>query len=498
MFDLMFDGLLMLFRVEVGLALVIGMIVGLIVGAVPGLTSSIGIALFIPITYGMDPLVALVFFAGLDTAACYGGAIPAILLRIPGTPGAICTTLDGAPMAEQGHAVAALKIAAAASAAGAFVGALFLLFLSPPLARLALSFGPSEIFWLNVLGLSTVAMLVSDDPLKGLIAATLGLLLGTVGTDAVTGFERFTFGSLNLIEGLPTAIVLVGMFALPAAWRALEEVPIDRASRGHLFDRLVRRPFVYPLRRLASVIARSSVVGVIIGILPGVGGTAAAFIAYNEARRTAPDPSAFGKGDPAGVAAPEASNAAENGGALIPALTLGIPGSASSAVMMGALIVHGMQPGPDLFSDPEGTIWGYMWAMVICAVGILMFGGALATRVFGQVLRLPTELLMPMILVTAFVGTYALTAEMFDAWLMFACGVGGYLLRHTGFPAAPLILGLILGAKAESALRTALLLGQGDPSVLFRDPLSLALVAMVAFVLLYPLVARRRAQLSEE
>lgn len=486
MFDLALQGLLSLFDPSILVAMVLGVMVGMVVGAVPGLTSSIGIALFIPITYGMDPLVALVFFAGLDTSASYGGAIPAILLRIPGTPGAVCTAFDGAPMADRGDGASALRIACYASALGGMLSAVVLLLLSPPLARVTLAFGPPEMFWVNVLGLCAVAVLLGRDPLKGLIAAVLGLLLGTVGIDRVTGFERFTFGNLNLIEGLSTIVVLVGLFALPAVWSTLETMRAGADS--DLFDKLRPRPFVWPHRRINLTVLKSAAIGTIFGILPGVGGTAAGFIAYNEARRSAPDPSQFGKGEPTGVAAPEAANSAANSGAMVPALTLGIPGSASAAVMLGALVVHGLQPGPGLFSDPAGTIWGYMWAMLAASVLVFLCGGTIATRVFGQVLRLPPSLLMPMIAAMALIGTYAVTGAMFHVWIMFACGLLGYAMMRLEIPIAPLVLGLILGENAESSLRTSLLLSRQDPAILFTRPLSIALVSIIALILLTPVV----------
>lgn len=487
MLEHIIDGLFLILQPYYLFALILGVAIGILVGAVPGLTSSVGIALFIPITFGMDPLFALALMAGIDNGANYGGAVPAILLRIPGTPSALCTTFDGHPMAQKGLAGQALKIGAISSASAGMMSAMVLLLLAPSLARITLSFGPAEYFWLSVLGLSAVAVLLGKDPVKGLLSAAFGLLIATVGSDIVTGYERFTFGSLEMIEGFPLVVVLVGLFALPAAWRAIETSRGD--AKNDLFAMLRGdSDFVWPWRRLSTTILKSTGIGIFFGILPGVGGTAAGFIAYNEARRSSPDPEEFGKGEPTGVAAAEAANSAANSGAMVPALTLGIPGSASAALMLGVLIIHGLQPGPDLFADPNGVIWGYMWAMFFASVLLLASGGQIATRVFGQVLRLPPLILMPMIIAMTFVGSYTITQGTFHVYVMFAFGLIGYAMDRLDFPTAPLVLALVLGDKAESSLRTAMLLGQGDPMTLISRPLSVTIVIIIAFILLFPLV----------
>jgi putative tricarboxylic transport membrane protein len=485
-FSHILDGLFLILQPYYLFAVILGVAIGILVGAVPGLTSSVGIALFIPITFGMDPLFALALMAGIDNGANYGGAVPAILLRIPGTPSAVCTTFDGHPMAQKGLAGQALKIAAISSASAGMMSAMVLLLLAPYLAQVTLSFGPADFFWLCILGLSAVAVLLGKDPIKGMLSAAVGLLIATVGSDMVTGYERFTFGSLEMIEGFPLVIVLVGLFALPAAWRAIETS--DGHTKNDLFAMLRgNSEFIWPWRRLCTTILKSTGIGIFFGILPGVGGTAAGFIAYNETRRGAPNPEDFGKGEPTGVAAAEAANSAANSGAMVPALTLGIPGSSSAALMIGVLIVHGLQPGPDLFVDPGGVIWGYMWAMFLASLVLLGCGGQIATRIFGQVLRLPTIILMPIIIAMTFIGAYTITQGTFHVYVMFGFGLIGYAMDRLDFPTAPLVLALVLGDKAESSLRTAMLIGQGDPMTLIARPLSVGIVVIIAFVLFFPL-----------
>ncbi len=477
------------------LAMAIGVVAGVLLGALPGLTAALGISLLIPLTFGMSPMTALGMMAGIHNGGSYGGAIPAVLLRIPGSPGAIATTFDGHPMALQGRARPALSIAVVSSAIGGMGSALALLILAPPLAQVALAFGPPEIFWVNLFGLASIAVLLGTDPLKGLLAACLGLALGTVGIDQVSGYERFTFDRLELSGGLPLLVVLVGLYALPPAWQmAVDAIDARVESDTPRLERAGRT--LWPWRDLLPTWLRGSLIGIAVGILPGVGGTASSFIAYNEAKRTSRDPDSFGQGNPIGVAAAECANNADNAASMIPALTLGVPGSGLAALMLGGLLVHGLQPGPALFERAPDVVYGYMWSMFITSAMLLVLGGPVATRLFAHVLHLPRVLLMPLIVALTVVGAYTFRNNMFDVYVMLGFGCLGYLLERLAFPAAPLILGLILGPPTEFNLRVSLLLAQGDPSIFWTRPISQGLMVLVGLVLLsplYPAYKTRRA-----
>lgn len=488
-----FSALLATLQWPILLSMLLGLCAGIIVGAIPGLTASIGISLLIPLTFSMDPLFAFAMMAGIHNGGSYGGAIPAILLKIPGTPGAICTTLDGYPMAQQGRAPAALKIAAVSSAVGGTLSAIVLLLLAPPLAEITLAFGPPEIFWVNVFGLCSVAILLGDDPLKGLLAACFGLMIGMVGSDHVTGIERYTFDVLELHEGFPLLVVLVGMYALPPAWQMLEE----RATKGLDVSSSLKPDAgenMFKWLSMTGVWLKSSVIGIVIGLLPGVGGAASGFVAYNEIRRTAKDPDSFGKGNPLGVASSEASNNADNGASMVPALTLGVPGSGVAALMLGALVIHGMQPGPELFTENATVVYGYIWAMLITSIAISIFGGIIATKIFANVLKVPPVQLMPLIVGLTFVGIFTFQNAMFNVYAMFAFGLIGYAMIRLKFPIPPVVIGLVLGDNAENAMRISLLISKGDPTIFVTRPISLILVILIALILSYPLFGAWRAR----
>lgn len=479
------DALLIVLQWQNIMSMVIGLILGVMVGAIPGLTASIGISLLIPLTYGMDPIFAFAMMAGIHNGGSFGGSIPAILLRIPGTPGAICTSFDGYPLAKKGMGVQAINLAALSSAVGGTLSAFVLLLLAPPLARITLAFGPPEIFWVNTLGLCSVAVLLGKDPIKGMLAACMGLLLGSVGLDFVSGYERYTFHLLELSEGFPFLVILVGLYALPPCWNMIEEAKSEGLnSTSALMSSKAK--LVIDKIKLTTAWLRSSVIGILVGLLPGVGGAASGFIAYNEVRRTSGDPESFGKGNPLGVASAEASNNADNGAAMVPALTLGIPGSGVAALMIGALTIHGMQPGPELFAEKAHFTYGYIWAMVITSIGIYFVGSGFASRLFANVLRVPPVLLMPMIVGLTFVGVYSFENTMSNVYIMFIFGLIGYVMYRFDFPFPPIVIGLVLGDKAESALRISLMLNDNNPSILFTRPISIVLYLLVLFVLLFP------------
>lgn len=484
----MLDALLQVLQAPVLMALAVGIVAGMMVGALPGISASMAVALLLPLTFGLKPLVALAIIAGIQIGAVYGGAITAILLKIPGDPSSVVSIFDGYPMAQQGLAARALRISAVSTAVGGAVGVASLVLLSPLLSEVALAFGPPEIFWVSMFGLASLAVLLGDDPLKGLTACCFGALIGTVGIDGVTGTERFTFDILELTNGLPPAVVLAGLFALPPAFEMAEralrqglDVASLKAARGRDDAR------GWPWRPILGAWSRGSLIGIVIGILPGLGGLAAGLIAYGETKRASKDPGSFGKGNPAGVAVATCATGADHAAAMIPTLTLGVPGSGLAALVMAGLIIHGMEPGPQLFASHATTVYGYMLALLLASLAIVPLGGSIGTAVFAQVLRLPELLMMPVIVALTVVGAYASENNMFNVYTAFAFGLVGYAMERLRFPVAPLILALFLSPKIEFNLGVSLTMSRGEWSILWTRPICLALIALTLLVLLYPL-----------
>lgn len=477
------------------LAMIIGTILGIIVGALPGLTVTMAIAIMIPLTFVMDPLTALAMMAGIYNGGMYGGAIPAILLRVPGTPAAIGTTFDGYPMARKGQAAYALETAVTSSGLGGAVSAIALILFAPLLVQVTLAFGPAEYFWVAVFGLSTVAVLVSGSWVKGLISACLGLLVGIVGMDPITGYERFTFGTVELFYGFNLVVLLIGLYSVPQALIMAEEAVKGRVDQ--LIIRLKKeRPMFYGWRNLWRIWLRGSIIGMIVGLIPAAGGNIGSILSWNEAKRASKRPEQFGTGIPEGVAASEVANSADNSTALIPALTLGVPGNAVAAVILGGLLVHGLRPGPALFTDHPEIVYSFMIFMFITALMQLIIGWY-GANLFVQFLRIPRIVTVPIIIALSTVGTYTLHNSMFDVWVMFGFGLVGYLMEKLEIPVAPMVLAVILGPMAEAELRRALLISAGDVSAIIFRPISMALIVMTLLVLTYPLIrwliARRRS-----
>ena len=486
MFDPLLQALPVAFAWSSILAMVIGTLAGILVGALPGLSATMGIAVLIPLTFGLDPLVALGMMAGIYNGAMYGGAIPAVLLRIPGTPAAIATTFDGYVMSQQGRSGFALKVAVFSSAFGGIMSAIALMTLAPPLSKITLAFGPAEYFWVAVFGLASISVLLGRDPVNGLIAACFGLVLSTVGIDQVTGHERFTFDTLELSSGFHIVVLLVGLYALPPVFIMAEEAIKKGISAAEL--KFGGAGSYLDILRYWKTLIRSSIIGIIVGILPGAGGNIAAFLSYNEAKRASRDPDSFGQGNPEGVAAAECGNNADNAAAMIPALTLGVPGSSVSAVILGGLLVHGLQPGPALFRENADVVYGFMIQMLVTSILLIPFGGLLATRLFSQVLRLPRVMLAPLIIGLTVVGVYCINNSIFDLYMMLCFGLVGYCMEKLKFPLAPAVLGLILGGMAETNLRLTMLISGDDWRALVQNTISQIIIALVVVVLLYPVV----------
>lgn len=473
------------------LAVVIGVISGIVVGALPGLSATMAISVLVPFTFGLDPLVALGLMAGIYNGAMYGGAIPAVLLRIPGTPAAVATSFDGYPMAQKGEGGFALQVAVVSSAIGGIASAFALMLLAPPLSKVTLLFGPAEIFWVAVFGLCSIIFLLGGSVVKGLISACFGVFVSVIGTDPILGTDRYTFGQLELLDGINIVILLVGLYALPPVIDLLETpLKTDTSASDNLSTEPIWRALPRMFRFWKTWI-RGSLIGIWIGILPGAGGSMAAFMSYNEARRTSKTPETWGHGEPEGVAAAETANNADTASALIPALTLGIPGTAVAAVMLGGLLIHGLQPGPMLFRDNPDIVFGFMWQFLFGAILLIFVGGSLATNSFAKLLKLPRPLLGSVIIVLMLIGVYSIHGRMFDVYLMLGFGAIGYVMDKLKFPLPPVVLGLILGGFAEENLRLALRIGRGNWMVLFQNTTSLILVALTLAVIFGPTIKRR-------
>lgn len=472
-------------------AVIIGVIAGIVVGAMPGLSATMAISVLVPFTFGLEPLVALGLMAGIYNGAMYGGAIPAVLLRIPGTPAAVATTFDGYPMAQKGEGGFALQVAVVSSALGGIASAFALMLLAPPLSKVTLLFGPSEVFWVAVFGLASIIFLLGGNPVKGLMSACFGVFVSVIGSDPIFGSDRFTFGQLEMLDGINIVILLVGLYALPPVIDLLESpLKTDGVKSSNLGTESIWKALPR-MKGFGLTWLRGSLIGIWIGILPGAGGSMAAFMSYNEAKRASKNPDNWGEGEPEGVAAAEVANNADTASALIPALTLGIPGTAVAAVMLGGLLVHGLQPGPMLFRDNPDIVFGFMWQFLFGAILLVLLGGSLATNSFARLLNLPRPLLGSVIIVLMLIGVYSIHGRMFDVYLMLGFGAIGWVMDRLRFPLPPVVLGLILGSFAEENLRLALRIGRGDPAILFQNTTSLVLVALTVAVVIGPMLKKR-------
>ncbi len=481
-FNHLLDGINLLIGWEPILIILIGVMLGILVGVLPGLSPAMGVALLVPFSYGLPPLYALILLVSLYSAANYGGTITAIAINTPGTPSAIVSTFDGYPLTQRGEPGKALGTSVVASTVGGFFGTIVLIFFSVPLAKAALSFGPAEYFALAIFGLTITSSLSTGNYVKAFIATLIGLLLNTVGMDPFTGYLRFTFGIPELADGFNFIPALIGLFALGEIFLKLEKGWEVKKGLQKLSDKMPKFKELWKIKR---AILQSSILGTLIGVVPGAGATIAAFIAYNEAKRGSKHPEEFGKGSLEGVAASGAATSGSVGGALVPLLTLGIPGSAATAVLIGALVLHGLTPGPELFKGDAPIVYGIFASMLI-AYSAMFFFGFLGNQLWIKIIKAPKSVLYPIILAIAFIGSYSVGNSMFDVWSCFGFGILGWLLRRNGFPTAPVILGLILGFLAETNFRRALLMG--DATIFFTRPISLILLILAAASLFYPII----------
>ncbi len=474
------------------LATAIGSVLGIVIGMIPGMTISTGIIIVLPLTFVLDPSISIALLLGLYVGGMLGGSFAAIMLNIPGTPSAAATALDGHPMVARGEAGRALGIAVLASFLGGLFSALCLFLIAPRLADIALGFRAPDLFSLVLLGLTVICSFAAKSWVKGLLSALIGLAIVSIGQDPVMGTARFTFGSTDLLSGINFLTALIGLFAIPQLISSLGRtgpgagISVAPARFGRLFPRLA------DVRRMRLPVSIGSVVGTFLGILPGAGGPIAAFLSYDYARKTTKKaPEAFGEGAVEGIAAPESANNAVTGGALVPMMTLGIPGDPVTAILVGALLVHGLAPGPLLFIERAdfayGVIFSFFWANIFNL--IIAFAGL---RVLVKLIAMPRTILMPAIAILCVVGAYSLRNSVFDIYVMFFFGLLGLGMRWLEMPVVPLLLALVLGRQLEEHLRVALTGSQGDISVFFTSPFSVLFLSLAAVSVIWSIFSSRR------
>ena len=466
----------------------VGVFLGTIVGILPGLGPPATIAMLLPLTFKLDHTTAIIMLAGIYYGAKYGGSTTSILLNVPGESASVVTCLDGYQMARQGRAGAALGIAAISSFVAGTFGVLGLMLVAPPLARFALKFAPPEYFALMALGLAMVVFLAGKSMLKALLAMLVGLWFATVGTDLFSAESRFTFGRFELLDGIDFIVASIGIFAVG-------EVLANLETRGgtELFKISGRLKSLLPtleeIKACRFAFVNGSVVGFIIGVLPGAGSTISSFISYGLEKAVSKHPEKFGTGVIEGVAAPEGANNSDTCGSLVPLLTLGIPGSNTTAILLAALILWGFRPGPLLIQDNPTLFWGLVASMYIGNIMLLILNLPLVP-LFAQILRVPYYVLYPAILGVSIVGAYSVSSSLFDVWMLGFFGLLGYVMRKLDFPAAPLVLGLVLGDGLERALRQSLMMSQGDLSILVTRPLSVTMLLLTLVIILMPLLRK--------
>ncbi|MFN3881256.1 MAG: tripartite tricarboxylate transporter permease [Nitrincola lacisaponensis] len=464
----------------------IGVFAGTLIGMLPGLGPISALALMIPITFNLNPATGLILMAGVYYGAIFGGSTSSILLNAPGVAGTVATSFDGYPMAQKGMAGKALAIAAYASFVGGTVSIIGLMLIAPLLSKVAVSFGPAEYFSLMVLGLTAVVSLSDKSLTKGLIAAIVGMMISIIGIDLQTGTERYTFGSIELIEGIDFLVVALGVFALAEVFFMLLRNSNKVQKRNEIGSLKLTGAEV---KEIAAPIGRSSILGFFTGVLPGAGATIGSFLGYSMEKRLAKDGDTFGKGNIKGVAAPESANNAACGGSFVPLLTLGVPGSGTTAVLLGALLVMGVTPGPMMLEQRPDVFWGVIASMYIGNIFLLVLNLPLIPYI-ARILDAPRPLLLSLILIFCMVGVYGLSFSSFDLVLLLVFGLIGLVMRLYGFPAAPLILGLILGALMEESMRRALQISGGDWSTFLDKPISLTLLVIALLSLTLPLIKK--------
>ncbi|MEQ8356852.1 MAG: tripartite tricarboxylate transporter permease [Kiloniellaceae bacterium] len=479
------------------LYLLIGAMVGMVVGVIPGFGPSAGLAILLPVTFGMDPIGAVMMLAAIYYGAMYGGTITSILLNTPGESATVASTFDGFPLAQQGRAGPALVMQAAASFVGGTVGVILITLLAPLFSQVARNFGPPEYFLLAMMGMLTLVVMIGSNWRYGVISALIGFALGTVGVDLETGQSRYTFGSAELIGGIHFIPIAIGLFGLGELYFAFYQGLHARGS-GTIVQYTKDQRF-WPEARdwieTRMTMVRGSLLGFVVGVIPGAGATIASLMAYSVERSVSKTPEKFGKGAMAGLVAPETANNAASSGAMIPLLTLGIPGSASTAVLLAAFLLWGLRPGPLLMAQNPEFAWGLIASMYLGNMALLAIN-IFAIPVFVWLIRIPYRILAPGVIVICTLGTFSVSGSIIEVWLMFFAGIAGFFMRLFGFSPAALVLALVLGPLAEEALRQTLTISRGSFMIFIERPGSLSIIAItLAILILIPLIQRlgRRA-----
>lgn len=465
----------------------LGVTVGIFVGSIPGLTVTMAIAIMVPITFKMSPIPAIAMLLGVYKGGMFGGSLSAILINTPGTPAASATALDGYPMARKGLGLKAMKVSKYSSVIADTCTDIVLIFVAPPLALMALKFGPAELFSLIVFSLTIIAAVSGQSLLKGLLAATLGLLFATVGMDPVTGDPRFGFGHVEVLKGIGLIPLLIGLFAISEILVKVEgglteklDNTLESLSKQAEANRLTWKEF----KTYLPTVFRGAALGTFLGAIPGLGSTVTAFLNYGIAKKRSGRPERFGKGEPEGVAAAEAGNSAVVGATLIPLLSLGIPGDIITAVLLGAFMIQGIAPGPTMFTEHVNVVYALFIGLMVCNMGNLIIG-TFSIRAAGNVLRIPKKVLYPVILTLCFVGTYAVDNSLFDVQVMLFFGISGYVLRKFDYPLAPLLIAFVLGPMLENSLRQALIISDGSYGIFVSSPISVVFLAVALVTSLF-------------
>ncbi len=466
----------------------IGSLVGTLVGVLPGIGPLAALSLLLPFTFALPPVASLVMLSAIFYGAMYGGSTTSILVNMPGEAASVVTCLDGHEMAKQGRAGAALGMAALASFIAGTVANVALTLFSPVLVALALRFGPPEYFAVMMLGFVMTLFMVGGSALKAMVMLALGVFLSTVGMDVVTGVERFALGSVNLSGGFDLVAVVMGLFGVSEILLNIEE-----SARGEIFSRKIRglMPTLRDWLDSWAAILRGTFLGFGLGVLPGGGPVTASFLSYAVERRLSRHPERFGRGAIEGVAGPEAANNAAVAGAMIPLLSLGLPSNAVTALLLGALIIHGVQPGPMLMAQRPDIFWGVIASLYVGNVMLLVLNLPMV-GLWVQLLRVPYRILFPIILLLTVIGTYSINHNIFDVWVMIGFGLAGYVLRKLDYELAPLVLALVLGPLLEQALRQSLIMSSGSPAIFVTRPITGALMLLAAVLVILLVVGRRR------
>lgn len=487
-----------LFQPDVMIAMMVGILGGMIIGVLPGLGGTIAAALMLPLTYTLSPVAALVMLTAIYTSCIYGGSFSAILLHTPGTTASAATAMDGYELSKKGKGLEAIGIATFASMFGGFFSGIMLLIIAPQLAKVALMFSGPEYFLIAVFGLTIIGSLVAETPVKGLAVGAIGLLISTVGMDAMTGQLRFTFGASFLSSGITIVPTMIGLFAISQVLILAEDYanankrPFEetvRNTKENIFASIKRMiPSGKTMISLLPNTLRSSIYGLLVGIMPGAGGDVACWVAYDSAKRASKHPEEFGKGSIAGICASEAANNAVTGGSFIPLFTLGIPGSSTAAVILGGMMIHGIIPGNELFTQKANLVYPIIIGFILANILMGVCGVFLAPYI-TKLANVPISILIPVLLTLCFIGAYTMQNSLYDVYVALAFGILGYVMRRTGFTPTPIVLAVILGGMAEIGFSQSIVMAKGNVIAYYLSrPISVALIMLILAVLLWPMV----------